>query len=439
MAGAPSRRVIIRPPGERLAAVPWPYPFVKPRLLVEAGDRVKTGSVLFADKKRPELKFRSPGGGVVEEIVYGPRRIIEAIVIAGDGREDFEAFRTFKAGGLARISRPDLIAHLMDGGLWPLVRQLPFREIARLDPPPAAIWVVLGSADPFQPSPHVYLKDRAEFFAAGVNVLSRLGNHVHIVWYDDGKGGGPPPVSGLTHQIRGPYPASDPGVVLYHVKTSPDANRDWYVDGQDAARIGEFLLTGTYPTERMVAFSDGTAENSCHIRTRTGIRLMDLAPAKGGRDTDRWIVGGFLTGYTAGPKQYLDDGHASVAVLPEAGESEFLGFLRPGRKKLSRSRTVLASLSSLPLPVSPELHGEPRPCVNCGYCAAVCPVAILPQYLFKSLHAGEMEEALGLGLLDCVECGLCTFVCPSKIELTAAFGKARADYYKEIHQGAESS
>jgi Na+-transporting NADH:ubiquinone oxidoreductase subunit A len=96
----------------------------------------------------------------------------------------------------------------------------------------------------------------------------------------------------------------------------------------------------------------------------------------------------------------------------------------------------MSSFSFVPLPVNTDMHGEIRPCINCGYCASVCPVDILPQFACKNIWADEIEEALACGLLDCVECGLCSFVCPSKIELAETLKIARKQYHKELHQVA---
>ena len=45
------------------------------------GDKVETGSPLFFDKLKPEVKWASPSSGVVTRIQYGARRIIEKIEI----------------------------------------------------------------------------------------------------------------------------------------------------------------------------------------------------------------------------------------------------------------------------------------------------------------------------------------------------------------------
>ena len=120
-----------------------------------------------------------------------------------------------------------------------------------------------------------------------------------------------------------------------------------------------------------------------------------------------------------------------MTVLPAGNKTEFLGFLRPGWRKPSRSRAFLSALNRGPFTLDNGKHGEERACVNCGSCARVCPVDILPQFTIKSVLAGEVEESLSHGLLDCVECGLCTYVCPSKIELNGILRQARRDYYKE--------
>jgi Na+-transporting NADH:ubiquinone oxidoreductase subunit A len=83
------------------------------------------------------------------------------------------------------------------------------------------------------------------------------------------------------------------------------------------------------------------------------------------------------------------------------------------------------------MPMDCNFHGEERACINCGYCAEVCPVDILPQFTYKSILTDEIEEALAHGLLDCVECGLCTYVCPCKIELCDTLKNTKKAYYLE--------
>ncbi|MFP4039266.1 MAG: 4Fe-4S dicluster domain-containing protein [Desulfosudaceae bacterium] len=128
---------------------------------------------------------------------------------------------------------------------------------------------------------------------------------------------------------------------------------------------------------------------------------------------------------------YLGFYDTALNVLPAGDQPEFLGFARPGWNKPSRSRTFLSFLNRGPFSPDTGRHGEERACVNCGSCAEVCPVDLLPQFTLKCVLAGEVEEALAHGLLDCVECGLCAYVCPSKIELRHLLRQAKVDYYNE--------
>ena len=66
---------------EKVSLSPQQFRSIKPKLVVREGDKVKTGSPLFFDKLKPEVKWASPSSGVVSSIHFGARRIIEKIEI----------------------------------------------------------------------------------------------------------------------------------------------------------------------------------------------------------------------------------------------------------------------------------------------------------------------------------------------------------------------
>ncbi|UCD90550.1 MAG: 4Fe-4S dicluster domain-containing protein [Desulfobacterales bacterium] len=432
VAGKPSQEIETLKKPDSVALLPEKIPFIKPRLKIKVGDRVKIGSTVFEDKRNPDIKFVSPGGGEITDIHFGPRRIIKKIVVKLDREEAFEDFSALDETEIEIVEKFELIKAIMSAGLWPLFRQLPFRNIADPNVTPPAIIVSLNSIEPFQPSPAVYLTEKAQLFDFGITILKRLSDTVivsssakHFADLDT--------LSGyVTHLCKGPYPADDPGVLVYHTKTDPAQNTSWFIDGQDVLLLASFLKTGKYPIERTISVGGVLAPEKKHFRTRAGVPLRHLTQRHPiDEKTVRYIVGGILSGYADTGDSYAGFYETSLLMIPRGAEKEFFGFIRPGFNKPSRSRAFLSYFNPSDLPMDATYHGEERACINCGYCTDVCPVDILPQFTYKSILADEIEEALAHGLLDCVECGLCSYVCPSKIELFDVLKTTKMAYYLE--------
>lgn len=432
IAGEPSHDVEALGKPAQVALLPARIPFVKPRLKVQIGNQVKIGSPVFEDKRNPDLSFLSPGGGKIAQINFGPRRVIKEIVIALDHEEAYESFPIFSESQIKRIERKNLVKAIMAGGLWPLFRELPFRDIADPNFIPPSIIVSLDAREPFQPLPEVYLNNKINLFELGLKILQRLSESVFISTSSNNEFVLKQLNGHLTHTCDGVYPADDPGVLLYHLKKTPSENRAWYINGQDVLLLAVLFKTGKYPVERIVVLGGNLIDKKKHISTRTGVPLDHLV--RGSVDytkTARYIVGGIFKGYTGSLDSYMGFYETSLVLLPEGDEKEFFGFARPGYRKPSYSRAFLSVFNKSALPMDCSFHGEERSCINCGSCAKVCPVDILPQFTYKCILADEIEEALDHGMLDCVECGLCTYVCPTKIELCEVLKDTKKAYYLE--------
>ncbi|MEA3437464.1 MAG: hypothetical protein U9R43_13425, partial [Thermodesulfobacteriota bacterium] len=109
IAGKPSREVKELEKPDSVAVLPEKIPFIKPRLKIEVGDNVKVGSLLFEDKRNPDLNFLSPGGGRVAEINFGLRRVIKEIVIKLDSDEKYEEIETVSENLLEHIEKEKLV------------------------------------------------------------------------------------------------------------------------------------------------------------------------------------------------------------------------------------------------------------------------------------------------------------------------------------------
>ncbi len=56
-------------------------------------------------------------------------------------------------------------------------------------------------------------------------------------------------------------------------------------------------------------------------------------------------------------------------------------------------------------------------CIRCGKCVDICPMRLLPTYIYQCHKKGTVADLEKYNALDCIECGACTYVCPAKIPL----------------------
>ncbi|MBF0100029.1 MAG: 4Fe-4S dicluster domain-containing protein [Desulfobacterales bacterium] len=407
-----------------VALLPKTIPHIKPCLLVHKGDRVSIGTPLCVDKQHEYINIVSPGAGIISDIEYGDRRSIEAIVIQLGPTETYVEIQPLSKVELEGISRDKLIEYFIKTGVWPFIRSLPFRTIANPETQPRFLIVSSNTLEPFHPHPEIFLHEHHEVFQLGLLALAKLPSEkLHVCSCDA--------MESSSIDIKGMYPADDPGSIVYHMKKSPEENRAWYVTTQDVIHLGQALKYGRYPIERTICIGGSKASKPMHIQTRAGVPISEILQHQSKHESSRYIAGGIFRGYTTKLTSYLGFYDDSLLIIEQGNKKEFLGFIRPGYDKPSFSRSFLSTFNRKPFPMDCNVHGDTRACISCGYCEQVCAVDILPQFMYKSLIADEIEEALAHGLLDCVECGLCTYVCPSKIELTTMFSSAKKTYHDE--------
>ena len=137
-------------------------------------------------------------------------------------------------------------------------------------------------------------------------------------------------------------------------------------------------------------------------------------------DQIRYVSGNPLTGRQISPAGFLGFFDSSLTLLPEVVEPELLGWVLPGFKAGSRSRTFLSSWLARSRPVRKHtgLHGGERAFIATGIYREVLPMDVHPEFLMKSIMAEDIPEMEGLGIHEIAEedVALCEYVCPSKIE-----------------------
>ena len=66
-------------------------------------------------------------------------------------------------------------------------------------------------------------------------------------------------------------------------------------------------------------------------------------------------------------------------------------------------------------------------CIHCGKCVGVCPMHLMPLYLYKYERMNEYKRMEDYNIYDCIECGSCAYICPAKIPLVQSMRTAKAE------------
>ena len=125
VSGKPGLDLVRSEDPDHVSVHPYHIPYITPKLIVKEGDTVKRGSPLFYDKRDKRVFFVSPGGGRISEIRYGERRSISEIRITLAPSEEKRLTPAISETDMERMQRSDVVAAMLEGGVWPFLRSLP--------------------------------------------------------------------------------------------------------------------------------------------------------------------------------------------------------------------------------------------------------------------------------------------------------------------------
>ena len=219
IAGIPKNSVVEGAPTEFVALNPSEFRGAKPKLLVQEGDQVKIGTPLFHDKTNPKITWPSPGAGEITEIKYGPRRIIEKIMIKLSDDESSESFSSYNYKEINNLSRDDVLSALLKGSIFPFIRQRPFSKVPDPDVIPRDIFISGWNSGPLAVNLDLALRRRLPQFQAGVDILNKLTEgEVHLSYNENTVSDTLLHVSGVrAHTFNGPHPAGNVGIQIHHI------------------------------------------------------------------------------------------------------------------------------------------------------------------------------------------------------------------------------
>ena len=452
------------------AVQPSDFVGLVPKLLVAEGDTVSAGSALFCDKNDPRILFPSPVKGVVKTILRGEKRRLLAVVVQRSDNSDTPSTApTATDHSSSGFSREQLLS----SGLWPLLRQRPFGTVALPDSKPKGIFISCFDSAPLAPEVDFLLQGRESLFLSGLRLLTHLSDAPIHLSFDLRKSKIEKAVEPLVlaphsqfriHHFSGPHPAGNVGTQIAHIDPINKGDVVWTLGPQEVAILGHWALTGEYCPERRIAFAGPSAKHPQYYRLLAGAHMASLIHAQQfnpnypGFDDDaaprplssRFISGNVLSGSTIDSDGFLHFYDNLVTALPEGDYYDFMGWLLPGLRKFSFSRTFLSGilhplLSRLPIsPASKSLlhnalsfdtnrHGDVRPFVLTGQFERLFPFDIYPLQLIKAAIIGDIElmENLGIYEVEPEDFALCEFADASKTEIQSIIRNALEQCRKE--------
>ncbi len=408
------------PAPARVALVGLDYHDLRPTMAVQEGDSVRAGQLLFEDKRRPGLRFTSPGAGRVAGVHRGDKRRLLSVIVELDDRVGEE---TFDIGGRRPedLSPEQVRGALVQSGLWTGLRQRPYSKVPLPGTQPHSIFVTAIDTNPLCADPAVALAGREDAFRAGLAALGRLGaGEIYLCKAP----GAAIPADGAdvtVAEFSGPHPAGLAGTHIHFLDGAGLQKQVFWINYQDVAAVGDLFLTGRINHERVVALGGPLVERPRLLRTRMGACLGDLVAGELTSGVEARVVSGSLLAgrQASGPLDFLGRWHLQVSAVRENRARELLGWQSPGADKFSVKRVFAsAMLPRRRFAFDTSTNGSPRAMVPVGSYEAVMPLDILPTFLLRALITGDAERAVELGALELDEedLGLCTFVCPGKTE-----------------------
>ena len=436
------------------AVKPTDFVGLTPRLVVEEGDNVQASDVLFVDKHDERIRFTSPVNGCVKAIVRGEKRKLLEVVVEADYKSAGSMGSDYKSSPTSMMQTAEEIKEAMlRWGLWPMLRQRPFGTIAKPDDKPKAIFVSAFDSAPLAPDYDFALQGREMFFAKGIEALTLFTEGlVHVCFrpeqnlsnvFGEGRHTGLP-LRVETHYIKGPHPSGNVGTQIAYIDPINKGDVVWTMNAQDVAVLGELVSTGVYRPEKVIAVAGPQTNNPHYYRIIAGacVKTIVAAQVPGGdfpkmessATNYRVISGNVLSGTQIAAKGFIGAYDNMITLLPEGNQPEFMGWLMPGFKKFSFSRTFLSGFmpksTFKPFGIQPprferfwkydtNFHGEERPFVVTGEFEKVFPFDIYPLQLIKACLVGDLDlmENLGIYEVEPEDFALCEFIDTSKTDI----------------------
>ena len=423
ISGSPEPKISDFKKPRSVAVIGSDYHGLKPAMLVEKGERVKIGQPLFEDKKNPGVIFTSPGGGKIESINRGEKRVLQSVVIEIDKNEEEISFLSIKTDNLSNQTSALIKENLIQSGLWTSFRTRPYNKIPPVDTDPYSIFINCMDTNPLSIDPEIIISNNLDNFKLGLSAIRLLSScPIHLCLKKDSNLTFKQQENIYEHNFYGPHPSGLVGTHMHFISPASLNNINWHISYSDVISIGTFFREGKIPTSKYICLSGPKFENPRIISTRIGACIDEICAGELSQSENRVVSGSVINGRESiGPYAYLGRYHNQICAIeePNSSDRELFDWALLGRKRFSKLSIFISSIyKNRKFDIKARMYGPDRAILPVGVYEEVFPLKLLITPLLRGLAVGDTQELQSLGVLELDEedLALCSFVCPSKYD-----------------------
>jgi len=373
-----------------------------PRLVINNGDLVKKGQILAESGGFVSAPIHSPTSGKIKLVeCMGPSGSkMKAVEITTDHNDEWDSTIKYDENW-KNLTPKEIITKISDAGIVGMGGAA-FPTSVKLSPPSdkKIDTLILNGAEcePYLTADHRLMIEEPDKVLQGAKLLAKALNVEDNIFIGIEKNK-PDAIRELTSKaldygitvvpLRVRYPQGAEKQLIYAIRGRevPSAGLPMDVgcvvqNVGTAAAVADAIINRIPLIERVTTITGSTVCNPGNWRLRLGTPISKAIELAGG----------------------IKNQPAKI----------MLGGPMMGQAQSSLDVTIMKNCSGILLLSKDEIaQYTSHPCIRCGKCVDVCPIALMPGTLSVMIESENFDLAEYTNVMDCIECGSCAYVCPA--------------------------
>ena len=136
-------------------------------------------------------------------------------------------------------------------------------------------------SSPLAPDYDFVLSGKEVAFQAGIDVIKKLTDNIHIGIDADASSKVYKSLKGVKlHSFQGKHPAGNVGVQIHQVAPINKGEVVWVMNPQEVVALGKLFKDGVYDASRVIALTGSEVEKAAYFHTKVGAQIKPLVQGK---------------------------------------------------------------------------------------------------------------------------------------------------------------